>query len=119
LRCFFLLIWIRIVVIVALIPNHSTGSQVNPVEFSRGQSSLAGDGDDIALVDFVTFIIVILAANWHPKKRFVIRTIVFYRDIWVSSSDLRLLKRHLGGQTVKKNSIVNTRCFRADDRSRR
>jgi len=121
LRCFFLLIRIRIriVAILALIPVDITGSQVKPLEFSRGPSSPAGGADGIVLVAFVTFIFVIPAAPWHPEMKFVIRAIVVYRDVWVSASDLRLLKRHFGGQIVKKNSIVNTRCFRADDHGRR
>jgi hypothetical protein len=50
---------------------------------------------------------------------FVSHTIVVCQDIWVSDSDLRLLMWHLRGQTVKKNSIVNTQCIRAVERSRR
>jgi hypothetical protein len=45
--------------------------------------------------------------------KFVIREIALYRDVWVSTSHLRLLKQHLGGQLIKKNSIVITRCFHA------
>jgi hypothetical protein len=56
--------------------------------------SPAGGGDGIILVDFVSFIVVILAAPWHPEMNFVIHTIVVYRDDAVSASDLRLLKRH-------------------------
>jgi len=43
--------------------------------------------------------------------QFVICAIVVYQDVWVSASDLRFLKRHYGGQIVKKNSIVNKCCF--------
>jgi hypothetical protein len=48
--------------------------------------------------------------------QFVICTIIVYRDVLVSASDLWLLKRHLGGLIAKKNSIVNLRCFHADNR---
>jgi len=52
------------------------------------------------------------------EMQFVMRTIVVYRDIWDSTSDLRLLTCHLGGKILKKNSIVNTRCFHGNDLSR-
>ena len=65
-------------------------------------------------VAFITFISVIRTVPWDPEMKFVIRAIVVNWDVWVSASDLRLLKRHFGGQMIKKNSIVNTRCFHAD-----
>jgi len=40
-----------------------------------------------------------------------------YRDVSVSACDHALLKRHFGRQMVKKNSIIHTRCFHADDPS--
>jgi len=114
-----MLIGIRIFGIFALIPVQITISQVKPLEFSCGPLSLAGGGDGIALIDFITFIIVILSGPWHPEMQFVIRTIVVYWDVWSSGSEVRLLKRHLRGQIVKTNGIVNTGCVRADDRGRR
>jgi len=45
----------------------------------------------------------------------VIRGIVVYWDVWVSASNLRLLMRHLGGQIIKMNSIINTHCYHADN----
>jgi len=51
--------------------------------------------------------------------KFVIRAIVVHRDVWVSASKLRLLKRYFGGQIIKKNSIVNKCCFQADHHCRR
>ena len=113
-RCFFLLI--RIIAILALIPVDIAGSHVKPLEFSRSPSSPAGGGDGIA---FVTLILEISAAPWYPEMQFVIHEIVVYRDVWVSASDLRFLHRHFGGQLIKKNSVVNTRCFHADHDSRR
>ena len=113
-RCFFLLIRIRIIAILALIPVDITGSQVKPLEFRRGPSSTAGGGDGIAIIAFITFIFVIPAAPWHPEMKFVTRSIVVYQDVWVSTSNLRLLKRHFRGQIIKKNSIVTTGCFHAD-----
>jgi hypothetical protein len=98
----------RIVASLTLIPVDITGSQVKPFEFSCGQSSPAGGADGIMLVTFVTFIFVILAAPWHPEMQIVICAIVVYRYFSVSASDLRILKRHFGGQIVKKNCIVNT-----------
>jgi hypothetical protein len=80
---------------------------------------LACVGNGITLVDFVTFIFVILAAPWHPDMQFVICSIVRYWDIWVSASDFRLLKRHFRGNTVKYNSIAHTSCFHANDLGRR
>jgi len=80
-----------------LIPVDITGSQVKPVEFRRGPSSPAGGKDGIAIVPLITFLIVIPAAPWHPEMKFVIRAIDVYRDVWVSASDVRLLKRHFGG----------------------
>jgi len=118
-RCFFLLSRIHIVTIVTLIAVHITPSQVKPLELSWGPSWPAGGGDGSAPVDFITFIVVILAAPWYPEMQFIIRRIVVYQDVWVSASNLRFLKRHLGGQIVKKDRIVNTRCFRADDLGRR
>jgi hypothetical protein len=53
LRCFFLLIRIRIIAILALIPVDITGSQVKPLEFSCGLSSPAGGGDGIAFVTVI------------------------------------------------------------------
>jgi len=47
--------------------------------------------------------------------QFIIHAMVVYRYVWVSDSKLRLLKRHFGGQVVKKNSNVHKRCFYADD----
>jgi len=67
------------------------------------------------MVNLLTFIIVILKAPWRAETRFVNHTLVVYRDVWVSVSHLRFFKSHLGGEIVKTNSIVNTRCFRADD----
>ena len=118
LRCFFLLTNIRFVSILALIPLDITGSQVNPLEFSRSLLLPPGGGEGIVLVTFDTLTILIPASPWHPKMQFVICTIVVYRDVWVSACDVRLLKRHFGGQIVKMNRIVNTRCFHADDHSR-
>jgi hypothetical protein len=91
LQSIFLVIGIRIVAIVALISVHTTGSQVKPLVFSCGPSSPAAGGDGIALVDFITFVGVILAAPWQPQMQIVIRTIVAYRDVWVSASNLRRL----------------------------
>jgi hypothetical protein len=78
LRCILLRIRIRVIAVIALIPVAITGSHVKPLEFSCSMSSLAVSGDDIALVDFVTFIVVILAGPRHPETQFVIRTIVVY-----------------------------------------
>jgi hypothetical protein len=64
LQCFFLLIHIRNIAILALIPIDITGSQVKPLEFSRGPSSPAGGGNAIA---FVTFILDIHAAPCISK----------------------------------------------------
>jgi len=122
LQCFFLLIRIGIVTILTLIPVtilvlipiDIAGSEVKPLEFHCGPLSPAGGGDGIAIVAFITFIFVIPTAPWHHEIKFVICAIVVYRDVWVSASDLRLLKRHFGGQIIRKNSIVNTRCFHAD-----
>jgi hypothetical protein len=111
LRYFFLLIRIRIIAILALIPVDVTDSQVEPLKFSHSPASPAGGGDSIA---FVTFIFEMPTAPWHPEVQFVIRAIVVCQDVWLSASNVRFLKRHFGGQTVKKNSIVNTRCFCAD-----
>jgi len=121
LRCLFHLIriCICIIAILSLIPVNIAGSQVKPVEFSRRPSSLAGGGDGIALVTFATIIFIIPAAPWHHEMPFIIHAIVGYWDVSVSASDLRLLKRHVGGQIVKKNSIVKTRCFNTDDHGRR
>jgi hypothetical protein len=105
---------IHIVAILALIPVDITASQVKPLDFSRGPSSPAGGGVSIAHVAFITFIFVISSAPWHPVMKFVIRTIVVDRDVWVSASDLMLLKRHFGGEIIKKNSIVRTHCIYAD-----
>jgi len=100
-------------------PFDIAGSQGKPLKFSHGPSSPAGGGDGISLVAFITFIFVIPAAPWHPEMQFVICAIVVYRDVWVSASDLRLLKRYFGGQIVKMNRIVKSRCFHADDLCRR
>jgi len=51
--------------------------------------------------------------------QFIIHAIIVYQDVWVSASDLRLLKPHFSDQIVKKNSIVNTRCLHADDHGSR
>jgi len=114
-RCFFLLIHISIIAILALIPVDISGSQVKPLEFSSGPSSLAGSGNGIA---FVTFIFEIPASPSYPQMLFVIRAVVVNWDVWVTASDLRFRKCYFGGQIVKKNSIVNTRCMHADHHSR-
>jgi len=115
-RCFFLLFRIRIVAILALSAIHIAGSQIKHLEFSRSPLSLASGGDGNALVAFITLIFVMPAASWHPEMQFVIHAFVAY---WVSSSDLRLLKSHTGGQLVKNDSIVHTRSFHTDDHGRR
>jgi len=112
-------ILIRIVAIVTLLPVDITGSQVKPLEFNCGPSLPAGGGDAISLVNFITVVVVIVVAPWHPKMRFVIHTFVVYRDIWVSASNLRLHKRHLGCPIDYRKSMVNTHCFRADNLGRR
>jgi hypothetical protein len=109
---------IRIVTILALIPVVITASQVKPLEVRRGLSSPACGVDGIAIVAFITFIFIIPTAPRHPEMKFVICAIVVYLDVWVSASDLRLHKRHIGGQIVMKNSIVNPRCFQADHHGR-
>ena len=114
LRCFFLRLRIRIIALLALIPVDIAGSQVKPLSFSYGPSSTAGGGHGITHVAFITFIIIITAAPWRPEMKFIIHAIVVYRNVWVSASDLRLLKRHFGGQLLKQNSILNTRCFHTD-----
>jgi hypothetical protein len=58
-------------------------------------------------------------APWHPEMQYMMRAIVVYWDVWDSASNLSFLKRHYRGQTVKKNSIVNPRCFHADYHGRR
>ena len=111
-------IQIYIVAILAVIPIDISVSEIKPLEFSRGLPSPAGGGDGIALIFSFTFIFVIATAPWLPEMQFVIQAIVVYREVWVSASDPRLLKRHFGGQIVKKNTIVNTCCFHADDHGR-
>jgi len=118
LQRFFLVTYIHIVAIIALIPFDITRSQAKPLDFCCHPQCPAVGGDRFALVDFITILFEILAAPWHPKMQCIIRTIVVYWDIWVSASEHRLLKRHFGGQIVKKNSIVNTCCFCADDLGR-
>jgi len=115
LRCFFHLICICI---VALIPIDIASFQVNPLKFSRGPTSPAGDGAAIALVAFVTLIFVIHTAPWHPNIQFIIRAIDVHRDDWVSASTVTLHKCHFGGQIDRKNSIANRHCFPADDHGR-
>jgi hypothetical protein len=66
LRCFCLLIHIRIIAILALISVDSTSSPVIPPEFSRGPSLPAGSGDGIA---FVTLIFEICTAPCHPESQ--------------------------------------------------
>jgi hypothetical protein len=48
----------------------------------------------------------------------VIGAIVVDRDVWVSASDLRILKCHFEGQIVNNNSILNTRFSHADNHGR-
>jgi hypothetical protein len=86
LRCFVLRIRICILAILAIIRVDITGSQVKPLEFSRGPWSPDGGGDCIALV---TNIFEIPAAPWHPEMQFVIRTIVAYRDVLLTAGNLR------------------------------
>ena len=121
LQGFFLLIRIRfrIVAIRALRPVYITSSMVKPLEVSCGLSLPAGGGDVITLIDFVTFSPRIPAAPCHREMQFVSSVIVVHRDCWVSVSDIRLLKRPLGGQIVEKNCIEYRRCFSADDHGRR
>jgi hypothetical protein len=115
-QCFFRPI--RIIPILALLTIDIPGSPVKHHEFSRRPLSQAGSGHGIALVAFITFIIVIPAAPWHHKLRFVMRAIVVYRDVLVSASDRTLLMRHFGGRIVKNNNIVNNRCFYANHHRR-
>jgi hypothetical protein len=108
----------RIVAIITLLPIHITGSQVKPLEFYCGPSWPAGGGEGITLIDIVTLIVVTLVAPWDPEMQFLICTVVFYRDVWVTASNLRFLKRYLRGRIVKMNSIVITRCCCAGDLGR-
>jgi len=118
LRFFFVLIRIRILAIIALIPVDITGFQVKPLEFSCVLWWLGGGRDSIVVIAFVTCTFAIPADTCHPEMQFIIGAIVSYRDVWVSASDLRFLKHQFGGQIVKKNGIVNIRCFHADSPSR-
>jgi len=93
-------------------PGQSTRVQMWP-------SSPAGVWDGIPLINFFTFIFMILVAPWHPTIQFVFRTHVVYWDISVSASNLKQLMHHFRGRIVKKNSVINTSCFRADDHGRR
>jgi len=115
LQCLFLHICFHIIASLDLIPVDITGSQDPALEFIRGPSSPAGGGDDLT---FITFMLIIAAAPWHADMQFVIRAIVVYRDVWVSASDLRVLKRPFGGQIVNRDRIVSTHCTRADDHGR-
>jgi len=117
--CLFLVIHIRIATVIAFIPVDTTGSQVYLLEFSRGPSLPSDSGDGIALLIFVTIIFIIPTAPWHREMQLIIRAIVAYRDVWVSASDSKCLKRHFRGQIVKKNGIANTRLFCAEDHNRR
>jgi hypothetical protein len=92
---------------------------VKPLEFSCGPSLPAGGRDGIVLVAFVTSILTIPAAPWHPRMVIVICAIVVDRDVWVSASDPWFLKCHSEDQIFKMNSIVNTRFVHADYHSRR
>jgi hypothetical protein len=75
--------------------------------------------DGIVPIAIITVIFSIPAVPWHPEMKSVIHAIIVYRNVSVSASHLRLLKRHFGGQIIKKNSIVNTRCFHANHHGRR
>ena len=118
LRSVILLIRILIVAIHPLISVDITCSQVKLQQFSRRPSWQAGGGDGITLVAFITFILPIPAATWHPDMQYVICAIVVYRVVCLSASDLKFLKHHVGGQIVMKNRIINTPCFHADDHGR-
>jgi hypothetical protein len=91
------LIRIRIVAILPLISIAITGSQVNPPKFSGGLSLLPGAVNGIAIVAFVTFILVVPHAPWNPEIQFVICVIVVSQDVWLSAFELRFPKRLLGG----------------------
>jgi hypothetical protein len=93
-------------------------AQVKPLDLSRNLSSPAGIWDGIALVSFVTMISLIPAAPLHPEMQFGIRAIDVYRDVSLSASDLMFLKCHFAVQIVKKDTIVNTRCFHTENHIR-
>jgi hypothetical protein len=114
----FLLIRIHIVAILGPILVDITGAQAKPLELSCGPLSPAGGWDGIVLVAFVTFIFVILAAPWHPELKGPLHAIVVQQDVWVSASDLWMLKRLIGRPIIKMNSTVNTCRFHADDHRR-
>jgi hypothetical protein len=101
--------------ILGLIPVDITGSKITSRKFKCGPFSPAGSGDGITLVAVVTLIFVIHSATWHFKMQFIICAIVVYWDVSVSASDLRLLKHYFKAEIVKKNYIVNSRFFHADD----
>jgi hypothetical protein len=63
LRSFIFRNCIHIIASIALIPIDMTGSQGKPLEFRCGPASPALGGDGIGLVDFITFIIVVLAVG--------------------------------------------------------
>jgi len=117
LRCIFLLIYIciRIVAILTRLPTDISSSQVKPHHVCYWMLSPAGGGDGIALLTFVTFILAIHPAHWHPEMPFMIHAIEVYPDCCVRASHPRLLKRHLGGQIVEQNGIVDTLCIHAED----
>jgi len=99
--------------ILALLAVSTTGSQVKPLEFRCGLLSPAGSGDGITLIAFVTSMVVITDAPWHPKMQLVIRSIFAYPDVSVNASNLGLLKCHLGSKIVMKNRIFSTHyCYR-------
>jgi hypothetical protein len=78
--------------ILTLIPVYMTGSQVEPVQFSRGLLSSVGGGDGITHDALIHIIFVILAVLWKPEMKLVMHAMVDYGDVWVSASDFRLLK---------------------------
>jgi len=116
---FILVICISIIAILTLIPVDISGLQAKPLECSCGPSSLAGSGDDNLRIAFINIIFVIPAAPWYPEMLFLISAIVVYGDVWVSASNLRLLRHHFGGQIVKTTRIVNMSFLHPDDHGRR
>jgi hypothetical protein len=83
-----------------LIPVDITSLQVRPLDFSCSPSSppVGGNGNDV--LDFVTCIIITLAAGWHFEMQCIIQRFVACLDILVSGSDLKIPKCHLGCQIV-------------------
>jgi len=105
----------RLGTILALIQIWIPCFHVKPLKVSHGLSLPAGGGEGMVCVAVITVIFILTTGPLHPNMQYVICEIVVNRGVGVTSSNIRLLTSHFGGQLSKMHLIVNMSCIHGAD----